>query len=121
MPAPDTKGPSDGPVPGAPEQNPFATAEKLMAQWEARQAVAASGRRVIGQGVSEYLTHERCPEACSSAGHKGHHGEQGERARARKQHRPPPDVHPHFSDLLAWVLPVSGEDDGTGRPRDRRP
>ena len=70
--------------------------------------------------MSEYLTHERCTEACSSTGHKRHHGEDVERAKARKQHRPPPDVHPHFSDLLAWVLPVSGEDDGTGRARDRR-
>jgi hypothetical protein len=120
MTAPDPRGPSSGPTPGAAEQNPYAAAEKLMAQWEARHAVAASGRRVVGQGVSEYLSHERCTEACSSTGHKRHHGEDEDRAKARKQHRPPPDVHPHFSDLLAWVLPVSSEDDGTGRGRDRR-
>ena len=110
MTAPDQRGPSDGPVPGSPELNPFATAEKLMAQWEARQAVAASGRRVVGQGVSEYLSHERCTDACSSPGHREH----AARRRAA-QHRPPPDVHPHFSDLLAWVLPATPGDDVPGR------
>ena len=117
MTAPDDRGPADGPATGSPDLNPFATAEKLMAQWEARHAVAASGRRVVGQGVPQYLSHERCTEACSSP---GHHGEREHRTKARKEHRPPPDVHPHVSDLLAWVLPVSSEDDGTGRGRDRR-
>ncbi len=117
MTAPDTQGPSGGATPNPADLNPYATAEKLMAQWEARHAVAASGRRVVGQGVPQYLSHERCTEACSST---GHHGEREHRSKAPKQHRPPPDVHPHFSDLLAWVLPVSGEDDGTGRGRDRR-
>jgi hypothetical protein len=110
MTAPDSRGPSDGPVPGSPELNPFATAEKLMAQWEARHAVAASGRRVVGQGVPEYLSHERCTEASSSPEHAA-------RSRKAAQHRPPPDVHPHVSDLLAWVLPATPGDDGTGRRR----
>ena len=113
MTAPDTRGPSDGPAPGSPDLNPFATAEKLMAQWEARHAVAASGRRVIGQGVPQYLSHERCTEACSSPGH----AERPARSRRAAQHRPPPDVHPHFSDLLAWVLPATPGDDGAGKRR----
>jgi hypothetical protein len=112
MTAPDTRGPSDGPVPGAPDLNPFATAEKLMAQWEARHAVGAAGRRIAGPGVSEYLTHERCTEACSSPGRHGHdHAAEQAARRARAQRKPPPDTHPHFSDLLAWVLPISGPDD----------
>lgn len=109
MTAPDSRGPSEGPVRGSPDLNPFATAEKLMAQFEARQALAASGRRVVGPGVSEYLTHERCTEACSP--HTEHH-----RARRERQHRPPPDAHPHVSDLLAWVLPATPADEpGSGR------
>ena len=111
MTAPDTRGPSDGPVPGSPDLNPFATAEKLMAQWEARHAVAASGRRVVGPGVSEYLIHERCTEACSSPAHD--HA----RAKRAKQPRPAPDTHPHFSDLLAWVLPANPPDDVPGKRR----
>ena len=110
MTAPDRRGPSDGPVPGSPDLNPFATAEKLMAQWEARHAVAASGRRVVGQGVPQYLSHERCTEACASPGHAA-------RSRRAAQHRPAPDVHPHFSDLLAWVLPATPGDDGAGKRR----
>jgi hypothetical protein len=113
MTAPDRRGPSDGPVPGSPELNPFATAEKLMAQWEARQAVTASGRRVVGQGVPQYMSHERCTDACSSPGHAEH-----ARSRRAAQHRPPPDGHPHFSDLLAWVLPATpGDDERPGRRR----
>ncbi len=115
MTAPDTRGPSDGPVPGSPDLNPFATAEKLMAQWEARHAAGAAGRRIVGPGVSEYLTHERCTEACSSTGRRKEHGPDARRART--QPKSPPDVHPHFSDLLAWMLPVHGDDDG---PTDRR-
>ena len=114
MTAPDTRGPSDGPVPGSPDLNPFATAEKLMAQFEARHAATAAGRRVVGPGVSEYLTHERCTEACSRTGHRG---DAQPRHRAREQHRPPPDTHPHFSDLLAWVLPATPGDDGAGKRR----
>ena len=112
MTAPDTRGPSDGPVPGSPDLNPFATAEKLMAQWEARHTASAAGRRVVGPGVSEYLSHERCTEACSSPGHPAR--ERGAR-RARTQPKPPPDTHPHFSDLLAWVLPVGGDEPRHGR------
>ena len=113
MTAPDRRGPSDGPVPGSPELNPFAAAEKLMAQWEARQAVAASGRRVVGQAVPQYLSHERCTDKCSSPDHPEH----AARSRRAAQHRPPPDVHPHFSDLLAWVLPATPGDDVPGRRR----
>ena len=110
MSAPDTRGPSDGPVPGSPDLNPFAAAEKLMAQWEARHAVAAAGRRVVGPGVSEYLTHERCTEACTTPSH--------EHPRPRTpRHRPPPDVKPHFSDLLAWMVPSHGPDES---PRGHR-
>jgi len=120
MAASDTGSPSGGRTAGAADQNPYAAAEKLLAQWEARHAATASGRRIVGPGVSEYLSHERCTEACSSAGHKRHHGEE-ERAKARKQHRPPPDLHPHFSDLLAWMLPVNGSsDDPPDRPRGHR-
>ena len=112
MTAPDSRGSSRARVPGSTE-NPFATAEKLMAQFEARHAATAAGRRVVGPGVSEYLTHERCTEACSRTGHRGH---PEPRHRAREQHRPPPDTHPHFSDLLAWVLPVGhDEPGGSGR------
>jgi hypothetical protein len=113
MTAPDARGPSDGPVPGSPDLNPFATAEKLMAQWEARHAIASSGRRV-GQGVPEYLSHERCTEASSSPGH--HHEEAAAARRARAQRRAAPDTHAHVSDLLAWVLPVHSDDD----PQPRR-
>jgi hypothetical protein len=104
MTAPDTQGPSEGSVPGSPDPNPYAAAEKLMAQWEARHAIAAAGRRV-GQGVPQYLSHERCTEASASPTH--HH----ERTRQRAKPRPAPDVHPHVSDLLAWVLPPHTDDD----------
>ncbi|GAB3347134.1 hypothetical protein [Modestobacter lapidis] len=113
MTAPDTRGPSDGPVPGSPDLNPFATAEKLMAQWEARHAVAAAGRRVVGPGVPQYLSHERCTEARSST---GPHGDRAAHQRAQRQHRPAPDVRPHFTDLFAWMVPVQHHDDPLTRP-----
>jgi len=105
MTAPDTRGPSEGPVPGSPEPNPYAEAEKLMAQWEARHAVAAAGRRVVGQGVPQYIQHERCTEACSTPSHDH------PRTHKRAKPRPAPDSHPHVSDLLAWVLPPHTDDD----------
>ena len=57
---------------GDPEPNPFAEEEELMAQWEARHDIAASGRRP-GPGVSQYLSRERCTEACSTPAHQSGH------------------------------------------------
>jgi hypothetical protein len=119
MTAPDSRGPSGGgPAPGSPDPNPFAEAEKLMAQWEARHAIAAADRRVVGQAVPQYLSHERCTEACSSPGH--HDEPHQARDRRVTRRRPPPDVHPHVSDLLAWVLPATPSDDERPRRRSHR-
>ncbi len=85
---------------GDPEPNPFAEAEKLMAQWEARHDIAASGRRP-GPGVSQYLSRERCTEACSTPAHE-HRRPRAESARDRRQ-GPPPDPHPHLSDFWGWL------------------
>jgi hypothetical protein len=100
MTAPGRRGPARDPGSATPEPNPFAEAEKLMAEWEARHDVAASGRRIGGLGVSQYLAHERCTEACSTAGH------QHRRPRAQERDRrpsAPPDPHPHMSDLWGWL------------------
>jgi hypothetical protein len=85
---------------GDPEPNPFAEAEKLMAQWEARHDIAASGRRP-GPGVSEYLSHERCAEACSTPAQEHRRPRPGE-SRARRNGAPP-DPHPHLSDFWGWL------------------
>ena len=94
----------------------FTEAEKLAIQREAQHAAAASGRRVAGLAVQQYLAHERCTEACSAAGHPGHRtavdparrrGGRGTSAAA------PADVHPRVSDLWAWLglgEPVRGSD-----------
>ena len=74
------------------------TAEKIMAEWEARHDVAARGRRPSAVTVGDYLMHTRCEDA---------------RKRRETQHVPhreprrpePPDPRPHVSDLLAWLLP----------------
>lgn len=92
----------------------FTEAEKLAAQREAQHAVAASGRRVAGLGVQQYLAHERCTEACSAAGHPGHHpvGAHGGTQHGRTQQRTPPDPHPRVSDLWSWLSgPPAGSRD----------
>ena len=102
MTAPGGRGPARGASSATPEPNPFAEAEKLMAEWEARHDLAASGRRPAGLGVSQYLAHERCTEACSTAGHPQRRARAEESARDRRP-TAAPDPHPHLSDLWGWL------------------
>jgi hypothetical protein len=112
--------PRTGRVPPGPVE--FSEVEKLAAQWEARHAVAASGRRVGGLGVQQYLAHERCTEACSAAGHPHHRPpahDDAEKSSAGGRPRPgarraaaPVDAKPHLSDLWGWL---GGGGPGSGR------
>jgi hypothetical protein len=97
----------------------FTEAEKLAIQREAQHAAAASGRRVAGLAVQQYLAHERCTEACSSAGHPGHRAAADPSRRPDTGvARPPSDVRPRISDLWAWL--AGGPAGGSGHPGRNR-
>jgi hypothetical protein len=117
MTAPDHGGESDRTRRAEQDPISFSEAEKLMAQWEARHAVAAAGRRVSGLGVPQYLSYTRCSEAQKGVGHQEHHAEAG---RAARQRRPEPDVHAHLSDLWSWLIPGGSSGLPPDRPGGRR-
>jgi hypothetical protein len=111
--APEQGRPGDRKARPKVEPVQFSEAEKLMAQWEAQHAVIAAGRRLSGLSVSEYVAHTRCTDPPSTTAHRGdQHGH-----RSRAQHRPPPDPHPHLSDLWGWLTPPPARGSG---PADRR-
>jgi hypothetical protein len=113
MTGPASGEPSERPGREDPDLSQFALAEKLAAEWEARHFAAA--RRTGGLGVQQYLSHERCTDACSSAGHPDRHREAAS-ARRRQEHPAPVDSKPHLSDLWGWLGgPASGHRDD--RPR----
>jgi hypothetical protein len=117
MTAPDHGGESDRTR--RAEQGPisFSEAEKLMAQWEARHAVAAAGRRVSGLGVPEYLAYARSSEAQKMADRQKH---RADAERAARRRRPEPDPHAHLSDLWSWLIPGPPSDLPPDRPGGRR-
>jgi hypothetical protein len=124
MTAPGPRRPDDR---GDPDLSPFATAEKLAAQWEAQHSRPTPGRRTAPLGLSEYLAHERCTEATSAAGHPHHrpHRDDAEKpstggGRPRPGARraaAPVDAKPHLSDLWGWLSGGGRGGGGSGSGR----
>lgn len=108
----------DGPAgrKSRPDAEPvlFSEAEKVMAQWEAQHAVQAAGRHLGAVSVPQYMAHTRCAESPPvfppDSTPRARSGRRG------REHRPPPDTHPHLSDLWGWLTPPPGP---TGRPAPR--